>query len=97
MCRLVPEATLLTKVWVSKAICRSVCPKWDDTSNSGGGDDAFLLILTCNKFSVLTTHQHSRWCFMLLPLTQQQSEGAVITPILQLRKLKLRKVSGAAA
>lgn len=26
MCRLVPEATLLTKVWVSKVVCRSVCP-----------------------------------------------------------------------
>ena len=64
MCRLVPEATLLTKGSVSKAVCRSLCPKWDDTSNSGGGDDAFLLILTCNKFGVLTTYQHSRWCFI---------------------------------
>ena len=63
MCRLVPEATLLTKGWVSKAVCRSLCPKWDDTSHSDGGDDAFLL-LTCNKFGVLTTCQHSRWCFI---------------------------------
>ena len=42
------------------------------------------------------TSIHAGALYVLLPPTQQQSEGAVITPILQLRKLKLGEVSGAA-
>lgn len=39
------------------------------------------------------TSIHAGALYVLLPLTQQQLEGAVITPILQLRKLKLGEVS----